>query len=54
MHCGNNFCVYWDNKKCILNEVSLDISGQCEDCILIDIEEDLLKQKRQEILDRLD
>ena len=41
MNCQNNFCIYWDNKKCILDEISLNICGQCEECVLIDIDEEL-------------
>ena len=39
MRCENNFCIYWKDKSCILDEISLDIQGQCEDCIYIDLDE---------------
>ena len=54
MNCQNNFCIYWDNRKCILDEISLNICGQCEECVLIEIDEELLKKQRKIILDRLD
>ncbi len=37
MKCENYFCVYQDNGKCILDEINIDIMGQCDSCIYIDI-----------------
>ncbi len=54
MKCQNTFCVYWKKNKCILEEISLDISGQCEDCILIDMDEKFLEEQRKKLLDKLD
>ncbi len=54
MRCDYNFCIYWDNKNCILDEISINSSGQCDDCIVVDFDEDVLKQKRQELLEKLD
>ena len=53
MRCENNFCVYWKESNCILNEISLDIQGQCEDCIYIDLDENFLESKRNEKLNKL-
>ena len=33
MKCENYFCVYQDNGKCILDEINIDIMGQCDSCI---------------------
>lgn len=50
MLCENIFCIYWSNKKCSLNHISLDIQGRCENCIYINIDEDTLKNQRKELL----
>lgn len=44
MKCENQFCLYCEENSCILEEISLDISGSCAECIYIDIDEKLLKQ----------
>lgn len=41
--CENEFCVYEEDGKCTLDEITLDISGACSDCIYINIDEQTLK-----------
>ncbi len=50
MKCENIFCIYWKNNKCILDKITLDIKGVCQECIYINISENKLKRKRNEIL----
>ena len=46
MKCENLFCVYQENGECLLDEISIDIAGQCDSCIYIDIpNSDLNKYK---------
>ena len=52
MICSNKFCIYWNENKCILESVSLDVLGCCESCIYIDIEESELKKYRNRLLER--
>lgn len=54
MHCENLFCIYWENNECTLEEISLDIQGNCQGCIYVDLEEKLLKNKREELLNKLE
>ena len=54
MQCDNRFCVYWSLKECTLDEVELDIQGNCLDCIYVDIDENLLIKKRYEMLKRFE
>nr|WP_325242491.1 hypothetical protein [uncultured Oscillibacter sp.] len=54
MTCENRFCVYWRKDNCTLNEVRLDGMGSCEDCIVVEVPEELLEKKRAELLQRLD
>lgn len=44
MKCGNYFCIYNEGEKCILEEISLDIQGKCEECIYVDIDEKTLNE----------
>ena len=50
MLCENIFCIYWFNKKCLLEEITLDMQGRCECCIYVDIDENILKEERYKIL----
>lgn len=54
MTCENRFCVYWSKDNCTLREVHLDGTGSCEDCIAVQIPEELLEKKRTELLQELD
>ncbi len=48
MKCENCFCIYQENGKCILDEINLDITGQCDSCIYVDIpKKDLEKYKNR-------
>ena len=53
MRCENLFCIYWKDSNCILDEISLDIMGCCCSCIYVDIDEEMLRQKREELLKRM-
>ena len=46
MHCENYFCTYWLDNACVLEQVSLDIQGSCQDCVYLSIEEATLAKKR--------
>lgn len=50
MRCENVFCVYWTEKGCGLAEIALDIQGRCESCVYVDIEEEVLKNQREQRL----
>lgn len=48
MKCENYLCIYESDGECILEEVKLDITGQCLECIYPNIDSELLnKLKRQ-------
>ena len=50
MNCENNFCIYQRNGNCILNEISIDSSGMCTECIYPDIDEEILKDAKLKVL----
>ena len=52
MQCENIFCIYWSKQGCTLPNISLDIQGNCNKCIYIDINEEWLKSERQKSLRR--
>lgn len=52
MECENLFCVYWSNNKCILDEISLDIQGNCMSCIYVEIDKNIMQKSREEFLKR--
>lgn len=54
MTCSNQFCIYQEANTCILDEISLNESGICEDSITIDVPERILKLMKQHLLERLD
>lgn len=50
MDCETTLCIYWQQGRCCLDEISIDSRGHCQDCIYVTIEEKELYQKRQELL----
>lgn len=54
MKCENRFCVYWSKDNCTLSAVHLDGMGSCEDCIVVEVPEELLEKKRAGLLQELD
>lgn len=54
MTCENRLCIYWDKGACTLEDVRLDGQGSCTDCIIVNLPEEFLKQKRSELLQELD
>lgn len=52
MKCENEFCVYQENSECILKEISLDIMGQCMDCIYVNIDEQTISNAKQKFRDK--
>lgn len=54
MNCENIFCIYWKDNNCILNEISLDIIGNCQSCIYVDLSNDLLAKYRNKGLQKIE
>lgn len=53
MQCENIFCIYYAERQCILDEISLNIQGVCENCIYIEINEKVLADYRKELIEKL-
>ena len=54
MRCENHFCIYWKNYRCQLNQISLDIQGICQECIYLELEEDVMEAARTVLKNRLE
>ncbi len=51
MICENHFCIYWWENTCILEEVTLDIQGTCQQCIYISIDDKDLQPLRNKMIE---
>lgn len=45
--CENNFCIYYQKGRCILDHISLDDLGICSECVYIPIPEPVLQVYRE-------
>ncbi len=52
MVCTNKLCVYCEDEKCILQEISIGTLGICEEFILVDIEDGILSERKEMMLKR--
>ncbi len=50
MKCENIFCIYCDNYKCILNTISINNIGMCEECIIINLDDETIKKEKIKLL----
>lgn len=54
MKCENIFCVYESQGTCILEEIELDILGQCSQCIYATIDDETLKLAKEKTLRKME
>ena len=52
--CMNDFCIYWDNRHCILNKISLNEIGMCNECIAVYIPEAELAAIRKSMVEEFE
>ncbi len=50
MHCENNFCIYCNKCECILDKINIDSIGLCTECILIDLDKDIINKEKKKLL----
>ena len=53
MKCKYEFCIYEENGLCILNNVSINTVGLCDNCILPTFDNKLLSELKDETLKQL-
>ena len=46
LKCENKFCIYCDKEKCTLENIELDIIGQCTECIYPNIDGEVLRKAK--------
>ena len=54
MKCENYFCIYELNGNCTLKEISLDVTGTCNDCIYPSINREIIEKAKQSLLNKFD
>lgn len=47
MTCENIFCIYQRNNECILEDIDIDITGACANCIYVDIAQKQLTELKE-------
>ena len=51
MNCGNDYCIYNRSYECILDEINIDSTGRCDDCIIVRFDEKILaEEKRKQLI----
>ena len=50
--CENDFCIYWEENRCLCQYINLNESGIYMDAIHVNIEEEILYKKRKELLNK--
>lgn len=53
MECDNVFCIYQQNGNCKLENISIDNSGMCTQCIYVEFDDEILSKKKENMLNRL-
>ena len=53
MECYNDLCVYWKKDICILDSISINEIGLCNEYISVDIPSDKIEEYREKHLQRL-
>lgn len=48
MRCENKFCIYQSQNECIYNDVELDRNGTCKKCIKIKLNDEELKNLKED------
>ncbi|MBE6799539.1 MAG: hypothetical protein E7525_07215 [Ruminococcaceae bacterium] len=54
MNCENYMCIYQKNGECVLKEISIDVSGMCQDCIYPNVDEGLLKTLKEYTIKKME
>ncbi len=50
MKCENYLCIYQADGICTLDEVQLDITGSCMECVYIELDDSVLTESKQKLL----
>ncbi len=53
MNCENDFCIYENCGKCILDEISIDHIGHCSTCIYPNFDDTVIQEAKEKLLKKL-
>ncbi len=53
MRCDNDLCVYWKEDTCILDRISINEIGLCNEYISVTIPSDKMEKYREKHLQKL-
>lgn len=54
MECENSLCIYERDRKYILEKISVNMLGICDDCIYPSIDDEVLNSLKEKTLKRLE
>ncbi|MCL2255698.1 MAG: DUF1540 domain-containing protein [Firmicutes bacterium] len=54
INCKLNLCVFNKGEKCVLESISIDERGNCENCQLISISIKYIEEAKQTIIKKLE
>lgn len=54
MECENSLCIYERDRKRILEKISVNMFGICDDCIYLSIDDEVLNSLKEKTLKRLE
>jgi len=47
MNCANDYCIYNKDYQCSLNEINIDSTGRCDDCIMVKFDEEVVRAQKE-------
>ena len=53
VYCENDYCLYQKDNACTLDKLDIEFGGVCDECVLVGIPNDKLKELKEEQLKRL-
>ena len=47
VNCAFDYCLYNKDFKCVLDGINIDSQGQCDDCIMVSIDNEILNAEKE-------
>lgn len=48
--CEYTFCIYQRDGKCLLENITVNGFGSCQECICVDMDREMLEKRKRELL----
>ena len=52
--CELDYCIYNRDFFCLLKEIHLNMLGMCEECVIVSIPADILKELKESQFEKID